>query len=143
MNNIADRATRWFTDMWNQRDRRMIVEGMAEDVRGHTESGVIVGRDAWIASVFEPFIGAFPDLKLDVEGTVCQGDEVVVRWQFSGTHQGDALGVPACGKFVSFAGMTWLRYRDGKIIEGRDCFNNGGLMMALQSSESQGSVQLR
>jgi predicted ester cyclase len=41
------------------------------------------------------FLPAFPDLRIAVEGTVAEGDEVVVRWSATGTHLGDGLGFPA------------------------------------------------
>jgi hypothetical protein len=46
---------------------------------------------------------------------------------------GDGLSVPATGKPVRFRGITWMRFRGGKIAEGWDAWNAGGLMQQLQS----------
>ena len=44
-------------------------------------------------------------------------------------------GCRATGKPVQMRGMTWLRVREGKIVESWDCWNLGALMQYL-SSES-------
>lgn len=57
---------------------------------------------------------------------------VVVRWRATGTHAGEGFGKPPTGKPISFRGMTWIRFRDGVMIEGFDSWNLGGLMQSLQ-----------
>lgn len=137
---IRDRARRWFTDMWAKQDRRLIEEWMHPEVSGVSAGVAITGRASWIAQVFEPFIAAFPDLQLDVLGIFVDGDEAMVRWRFRGTHNGDGLGVAPCGRAVTLPGMTWLRFRDGLIVEGQDCFDTSGLMLALQQGRTHGEV---
>jgi hypothetical protein len=38
--------------------------------------------------------------------------------------------------------MTWARIQDGKLFEGRDCWNMGALFQALQTGQSTGSVEV-
>jgi len=42
------------------------------------------------------------------------------------------LGIPASGFRVTFHGLTWIRFEEGRITEGRDCWNMGELIQALQ-----------
>ena len=65
-----------------------------------------------------PFLGAFPDLRVEVEEIIAQDDQVAVRWSATGTHRGDHLGCPPCGEPVTFRGLTWIVVRDGKFREG-------------------------
>jgi predicted ester cyclase len=51
----------------------------------------------------------------------------------SATHRGDGLSVPATGKPVRFRDITWMRFEGGKIAEGWDAWNAGGLVQQLQS----------
>ena len=68
---------------------------------------------------------------LSVENVVASGDDAVVRWRFTGTHRGTIFGVTGSGRPIDVHGMTWLRFRDGKIVEGWDGWNVGGLVQHL------------
>lgn len=60
---------------------------------------------------------AFPDLRLTIESTVAEGDQVVNRWIMHGTHKGEFLGVPASGKPVTVTGIDIFRIAGSKIVE--------------------------
>jgi predicted ester cyclase len=59
----------------------------------------------------------FPNIERTIEDTIVQGDRVVFRHQYRGTHTGNFLGIPPTGKQVNIGGITILRLRDRKIIE--------------------------
>ena len=63
------------------------------------------------------FLNAFPDMKMNVEELVAEGDIVVARVSGTGTHRGDFFGTPATGKRVSFHGIDMMRYKNGKVVE--------------------------
>lgn len=128
-------ARRWFEEVWNQRRRDTIDELLTDESVSYSESGPLRGTQEFKERAHAVFLSAFPDLRLTVEGTVAEGDEVVVRWSVMGTHLGDGLGFPATGRRVSFRGMTWIRYSDGKMIEGWDCWNQAGLIQSLREPE--------
>jgi len=67
--------------------------------------------------VMEGFRSAFPDSDLSIEEEIAEDDKVVIRWSFSGTHQGNLLGIPATGKKVSWTGITIYRIVDEKVVE--------------------------
>lgn len=115
---------------------------MASDCHGQTEGGEILDREQWINGAYKIFLGAFPDLRLDLIGTVAEGDEVMVRWRARGTHTGDALGVPPTGLKTDFRGMSWFRFRDGQIVQGLDSWNQSGLMQALMTGATDGSCKV-
>ena len=97
-------ARRWFEEVWNQRRTDTIDELLADESVSHSESGTLRGKQAFRERTHAVFLSAFPDLRMTVEGTMAEGDEVVVRWSFSGTHRGDGLGFPATGRVVSSRG---------------------------------------
>lgn len=66
--------------------------------------------------------GAFPDVHLDVQHLLVEGETVVGHWIGSGTHTGGPLhtvkgDIPPSGKHFVIDGVSWLKIRDGKIIE--------------------------
>jgi steroid delta-isomerase-like uncharacterized protein len=136
----ATLARRWFEEVWTQRRAETVRELLTEESECRSEAGVLRGPDAFLSKMHAPFLGAFPDLTLTVEDTVAEGDRVVVRWLATGTHTGDGLGVAPSGRRVTFRGMTWIRFRDGKMLEGLDCWNQTGLMKSLQEGQVAESI---
>lgn len=64
---------------------------------------------------------------------MADGDDVVVGWRLRGTHAGDHPGIPHTGRPVLARGMTSFTFQDGRIVSGRDSWNQGALMGTLAS----------
>src|SRR5437773_6743089 len=60
---------------------------------------------------------AFPDFQLVIEDQIAEGDKVVTRVTFQGTHRGEFRGVAPTGKQVRYSGIAIDRIVDGKVIE--------------------------
>ena len=74
---------------------------------------------------------AFPDLYFSVEEQIAEGDKVLSRFEWTGTHQGEFLGVPATGRSVRVGGMVVDRLQAGRIKDTRIIMDALGLMMQL------------
>jgi steroid delta-isomerase-like uncharacterized protein len=135
-------ARRWFDEVWNQRKADTVREMLTDDSVCQSEGGPMHGADAFLQNAHAPFMAAFSDLKVEVVGTVAQGEEVVVRWIAEATHTGDGLGFPASNRRIRFRGMTWIRYQGGKMAEGWDCWNQAGVMRALKDGDAPPSIAL-
>ena len=60
----------------------------------------------------------FPDFQVTIEDLfAAEGEKVVLRFTFRGTHQGEFMGVAPTGKRVTMAGIDIFRIADGKIAE--------------------------
>jgi steroid delta-isomerase-like uncharacterized protein len=66
------------------------------------------------------FRSAFPDLRFEIQDMVAEGDCVAVHFMWSGTHEGELLGIPPTGRSISVEDMALLRFKDGKVIEAYD-----------------------
>jgi steroid delta-isomerase-like uncharacterized protein len=128
-------ARRWFEEVWNKRRTDTIDKLLTDESVSHSESGLLRGKQAFKERTHTVFLSAFPDLRMTVEATLAEGDEVVVRWVCTGTHEGDGLGFPATGRRVSFRGVTWIRFSGDKMVEGWDCWNQGGLIESLRDRD--------
>jgi steroid delta-isomerase-like uncharacterized protein len=129
-------ARRWFEEVWNQRRTETIDELLTDESVSHSESGPLRGSREFKERTHAVFLSAFPDLRMTVEATAAEGDEVAVRWAFTGSHNGDGLGLPPTGRKVSCRGVTWIRFSGGKMMEGWDCWNQGGLIQSLRDPEA-------
>ncbi len=127
---------RWFEEVWNERRDEAIDELMASNAVGHMEGGDVHGP-AEFRNARAVFLNALPDMHITVEGVLSQGDQAVVRWRVQATHTGELLGIPPTHLKVEVRGMSWLTVRHGKVVEGWDTWNLGGLLDSLRSTASQ------
>ena len=109
---------RWFEEVWNQRRDATIDELVTPESVCFADEGPIRGPEEFRERMYRPFLAAFPDLRVEVEALIAQGDSVAVRWVATGTHHGEGLGCPPTRRPVTFRGMTWVEVRDGKLRDG-------------------------
>ena len=81
----------------------------------------------FIASV----LAAFPDCQETITDQVAEGDKVVTRWTFTGTHKGTFMDVPPTGKRITITGMCIDRIVNGKIVEEWEEWDALGMMHQL------------
>lgn len=79
----------------------------------------------------------FPDVHLTVEPLVAEGDKVVSRWSFTGTHLGEREGGlgPPTGRQVTVTGMFIDRFADGKIVESWWAYDPLGMIQQLTAAQ--------
>lgn len=59
----------------------------------------------------------FPDLRVEVDDVMTEGEKVAHRFTFYGTHLGEFLGIAPTGKSISSAGIQMNLFSSGKCIE--------------------------
>lgn len=120
---------RLYHSIWNEHRLDFIPLVIADThaLEDPTVHGRGVGPENYRRQV-ERFWTGLPDLCLDVEDTISEGDKLVVSWTISGTHRGEFLGVPPTNRKVTFSGMTISQIRDGKIIESTVIWDGLGLL---------------
>jgi steroid delta-isomerase-like uncharacterized protein len=60
----------------------------------------------------------FPDFQVTIEDLfAAEGEKVVLRFTFRGTHEGEFMGIAPTGKQVTMAGIDIFRIGEGKIVE--------------------------
>lgn len=65
----------------------------------------------------QALIKAFPDVYFNIQDIFSDGEHAVIRFQFTGTHNGELFGISATGKKVNFSGVNIYRLENGKITE--------------------------
>jgi predicted ester cyclase len=74
---------------------------------------------------------AFPDLQWRVEEQIAEGNKVLTRFIWSGTHQGEFLGIPATNRVVRVWGMVIDRFEGRKVKSTRILLETLGLLQQL------------
>jgi steroid delta-isomerase-like uncharacterized protein len=87
---------------------------------------------------FTRFGIAFPDLQFTIEDLIAEGDKVVCRYTFRGTHKGQWRGMPATGKQVVGTGVTINHIVESKVVEDWHNADALGLLQQLGVIPSMG-----
>ncbi len=99
-----------FDDFVNKKDLAAIDRNMAASFVDHDGPGGKpmdrAGDRAMMAAMYQ----TFPDLHVEVKESLAEGDKVMVRNLWTGTHA-------ETGKRMEFHGFVLWRIADGKIVE--------------------------
>jgi steroid delta-isomerase-like uncharacterized protein len=109
---------RFYDEMWNPGNFAKVDELIAEGIVFRGSLGnEMRGREGF-RGYMRKVQSAFPDFHNAVEEIVAEGDRVVTRMTYSGTHRGELFGVAPTGKKIAYAGAAFFRIEDGKVAEG-------------------------
>jgi steroid delta-isomerase-like uncharacterized protein len=76
--------------------------------------------------------GAFPDIEYSIEEIFSSEDRVAHRWRFTGTHEGDLMGIEPTGRRVEVMGIEINRLDRGKIADSWAISDADGLRKQLE-----------
>ncbi|HEX6307513.1 MAG TPA: ester cyclase [Longimicrobiales bacterium] len=124
-------ATRWFEEVWNQRRAATIHELTAEGCLAQLEGTDELLTPKEFEAYWRLWCDAVPDIRMDVEFVVVDGQTAVVHWRARGTHLGAGLGIPPSGGVVNLTGLTVFEFENGLIVRGFDRWNRGELIASL------------
>jgi predicted ester cyclase len=107
-------------------------EHMADDFVEHEDlPGLEPGKDG-VKQMFRMYRAAFPDLRLEAEDVLANGDTVVARARATGTHQGEFMGLPPTGNRIDVPLIDIIRFGDdGLAVEHWGVLDALGMMQQL------------
>ena len=133
---------RILTEFWQKGDAGVLDELLATDCLNHEQSvSEQRGRDAckqWAEGVRQANRQAFPDFDIALDDLIAEGNQVVKRWTFRGTHRGEFNGIPATGKQVTMRGITLYRLEGGKVREMYWNYDVFGLLVQIGAIPAPG-----
>jgi steroid delta-isomerase-like uncharacterized protein len=88
------------------------------------------GREG-LKDVIAGMRAAFPDIHWVMEEMVAEGDKVVSRFTWTGTHRATFLGIPSTDRRVTVKGVVIDRLADGKMADSRMLMDTLGMMQQL------------
>lgn len=109
----------------------VIDELIAEDFVDRSPMPGLPPTREGVRILFGALRAAFPDLAVKIDDQIAEGEKVVTRKTFSGTHRGEFMGVPASGNRVVFEVIDILTVRDEKIREHRLQYDQLSLLKQL------------
>jgi steroid delta-isomerase-like uncharacterized protein len=121
---------RGFEQGMNRRDLDVFDELLAPNYVNHDLPAPVPGP-AGMKQVLTMFTEAFPDMQITLADVLAEGDKVVTRGSWTGTHKGPFMGIPATGKPVDVKFIDMWRVENGKAVENWVQMDMLGLMQQL------------
>jgi steroid delta-isomerase-like uncharacterized protein len=85
---------------------------LTDDFVEHEETPGLAPTKDGVLEFFRIQRAAFPDMRLDPEDVLVDGDKVVARARMTGTHEGELMGMPPTGKSVDVQLIDIIRFGD-------------------------------
>jgi ketosteroid isomerase-like protein len=126
-------AVRWFEEVWNQSRREAIDEMFPEDCVLH-DGRVEYRGPAEFKRFYDTLRAQLSDVRVSPLETLSEGDMVCVRWYSTAKHS-------STGKHLEVTGMSILRFRDGRFVEGWQNWDQHGLLQQLEETAPKSFFQ--
>ncbi len=121
---------RFEEEVWNGRNPSLVDEFFAASHIFRAAGDPPLDREGH-RQMIAHFQDAFPDGRNTSEELLAEGDKVVQRWTFRGTHQGAFQGIAPTGRPVTLTGISIWGVAGGKIVESWHELDTLGLMQQL------------
>jgi steroid delta-isomerase-like uncharacterized protein/4-oxalocrotonate tautomerase family enzyme len=131
---------RWFEEAWNKGNFDVADELIDPNFSVHGAGGQAVQTGVeGVKDLVRTWRTAFPDGQMTVDDVIAEGDKVVARLTWRGTHRGDFYGLAATGKSVVATSIGIDRFANGKIVEGWGEVDMLGMMRQLGAIPAPGA----
>jgi len=112
-------------------DERSFAELLDPEVVDRSRPPGIAEGAEGVRQQFDAFRAAFPDFRATIHDQIAEGDKVVTRKVFHGTHHGELMGVPPTGRPVEIEVIDIVRVENGRIVEHWNVVDRLGLLQQL------------
>ncbi len=102
---------RYIEEVINQKKLHLIDEFFAPQMREKVKGFLTSGENP------------FPDAHEEIEDMVAEDNKVMVRLLFTGTHQGEFMGIPATGKRIEITAYGTYYLENNQITWDTICFD--------------------
>ena len=106
-----------FETMINTADTALAEELVADDAPFYTPASPepLYGGAGYL-SVVHWMRKGFSDVQWHLRDMAAEGDKIAVRWELTGTHDGDFMGIPPTGRKISVSVMNFYYFNgEGKV----------------------------
>ena len=84
-----------------------------------------------VAKLHDVLLSGFPDMELDLQDFVAEGEKVLVRLTVHATHTGRFGELEATGRRITVQVLDLFQIRDGRLIEHWAQLDNLGMLTQL------------
>lgn len=107
----------YYENLWNKKDKKYIDKLLDDNVIFRGSLGVEAKGKKEFEEYFDMILSAIPNLYHGVELLVEEGNNVVARAIYNGTHEGKLFEFEATHKRIRYNGASFFRIEGEKIKE--------------------------
>ena len=122
---------RYYDELWNAWNLDVADEIIGADIAFRGSLGLTTKGLEGFKQYVNTVRAAFPDFHNTIEELIAEGDKVVARLTYRGTHRGTLFGIAPTGKRVTYTGVAIFRIAGGKVADGWVMGDTLGLMRQL------------
>ncbi len=124
-----------FTQAFNNGNYQMIDELFSPDAVGLDRARPSGAHGpAGAKELVQNFRDAFPDIHVQIEYQIADGDRVASKWAMTGTHQGKFMGKAPTGRKVSLSAVSIDRIANGKVVEYNTFRDDLGFIQQIEAA---------
>ncbi len=109
---------RYYSELWNAWSTTALEELISPNIAFRGSIGTAVHGIEEFRQYVNTIRSAFPDFHNHIEEIIGEGDKVVVRLTYTGTHRGELFGFSGTNKRITYQGITIFQFGGGKIVSG-------------------------
>ena len=109
---------RYYSELWNAWSPAALEELISPDIVFRGSIGTTVTSIEEFKQYVNRIRAAFPDFHNRIDELISEGDKVVARLTYTGSHRGELFNFPGTGKKISYQGVGIFQFREGKIVSG-------------------------
>ncbi len=123
---------RFIDEFWNQGDAAVADEIIGSDWIWTTSFSPQPIPGAEVLKQFQQGAAlSFPDLQITVDDYFAEGNTVMARVTFTGTHEGELMGIPATGKAFTYTDICYHQIENGRLQESVQIADVLGLLQQI------------
>jgi steroid delta-isomerase-like uncharacterized protein len=109
---------RYYFELWNAWSMAALEELISPAIVFRGSIGTTVRGIEEFKQYVAKIRAAFPDFHNHIEEVISEGDKVVARLTYTGTHRGELFGFPGTGRRINYQGVGIFQFRESKIVSG-------------------------
>ncbi len=115
MNTEAIQVRKFYEEIWNKHDKKMILDVLHEsfDFKGSLGNEK-QGHEGFI-EYLDMIHTALGDYRCEIKEMVSEKSKVFAKMQFTGKHQGEFMGAKPTGRQLTWDGAALFHFKNGKV----------------------------
>jgi len=117
---------------WNEKDLGSVDTFFSDAFIREVNSVKLASNKKELRANMQVYFTGFPDLKIEIDNMVSEGDQVYINWTISGTNTGIFGELQPTGKKIKIGGISRVDFnKEGQIVREEVYYNELSLLQQM------------